>query len=1817
MNLSRFSLNPGILTRVIPSIAFVIAWSLGLCMNLELRSQTLSGTLEADENWSGEIILEGDVWIPAGVTLTIAPGATIKSHPLQDTNQTSDRSRVELMVDGGILVAVGTSDAPIQFLSNADIPEPGDWGGIQVNDGNVSLQHFIINDAYTALRFNDGDNRFNEYAISDGSISGSKARGLWLNGEGENVRSILFNRLTIQDTFTDPDSNPELEGVGVFLEGPAELVDCRILNSARVGVLMDTSDPDVILTRCEILGSGRTGVFNDQYGSLTISDSNISDNGLFGLETDGGQLTLENTAIRGNSGGIKVYLWYGNDATIRNCFIENNRGEGNGDGIHIYQAHNGSVITIEGNTIHNNRWDGLEFSTGNYDISFSISGNTITQNNIGVLYRDGLDKVLSFSGNHIADNAQAEVHDENNWPIVADGNSWGTALSTELSQSVWNFAHIYDARDNWYVGQVLIRDWYAEDATSETPGELLSFNYQRPGITQIVSGEITDQQIWSGNVLITGDVVIQPGGVLIIEPGTRVLFEPLRDTENSYWHSRSELVLQGGSLIAEGTSENPIRFTSASPEFRPQEDWIGDWRGFRINDGDIAMKHFEISFATYGMQFNDIDTRFNSYDISDGVIHDSRRSGILFDSAEDRTQLTTLSKITIQDTHTDSDWNFNAIGIGEWNFNANGIGIWAQSPIELVECFITRSDRDGIFALDRAGVILTDSQLIANGRNGVYCEGTQVRIEGSMISESGSDGVKISGAGLEVFDSEIIDNSAAGINATPFTNDDFNVQNSLISGNEEGINFRNGWNNTDITIAGNQIVNNTGDGLVLDPGNSESLRFTETGISGNLISGNLVGLRYGDGLDRVLNLRQNHIANNTAYEIYNENNWPIVADGNSWGEETTQELLESKLNLTQIHDTRDDVEIGQVLIRDYFTTSAVDENPGTPQPFDYSRPGLGQVVSGSIVEDQTWSGHVLVTGDVLIEPAATLTIAPGTLVEFELLRDTNVSGWWLSRSELIVNGGNLIANGAVDNPIVFTTSSPDSRAPEDYPGDWLGLRLNDGNMELTHFEIHYAMYGIVFNDNDNRFSEISVSDGLITRSNRAGVWFNGEGGNVQPITVSRLVIEDSEKVDNSNWGLSVYAEGPAVLNEIHAYRSERYSIQVSGTHVDLLDSTITGSGHHGIYVWEGSIHLDNCLVARGDVSGLYAGHSTVSILNSEFTENQGWGANIDEVHSGNGVTLFNSIFESNEHGFSIQYTSDSVAPLSLTQNYVVNNNSHGIVLETTTTSVFPDEFEFSENTIANNENGLISQYRSGTLNVFDSDIFNNRALDIKTERAAGILLNNSYLGEITATEMANEEENLTLIYDQVDNGSSGPVTIEELRASSRQTSPSFRIQPKSSLTSIGSSAEFYGLAEGTPLISYQWFLNGEAISRATNSLYRVNLVTSSRLGEYHVVATSAHGNVTSDTATLQLDIPPTAPTITVQPQSVTVDEGGVFFLTITAEGTEPFSYQWFKNETAITGETSQTLNVASAQMSDSAAYSVQVSNAAGSVMSAIAVVVVDDDGSNTVESDFHPADMDEDNQIVISELTEYGSAWKQGETWSVGPNPIPIAYVTRAGTLWKGGEDYEKDPNGDEAPLWWVNPGAALRSLSFPSNSPIQSSAVRTVDGSLITVEIQPKASTLSYAVEEIIPIGYDILQISDAGVYDAITRRIRWGVFMDNQSRRLTYQLVALAEVSTYPTIHGGASMDGGIITILQQSEVNDPNPLLPRLTLTIGSDGNPLGTITGQAGKVYIIESTDSLANGQWEEMLSVFMEKSTQNWVGKTFTASGQKFYRVRIQ
>ena len=74
------------------------------------------------------------------------------------------------------------------------------------------------------------------------------------------------------------------------------------------------------------------------------------------------------------------------------------------------------------------------------------------------------------------------------------------------------------------------------------------------------------------------------------------------------------------------------------------------------------------------------------------------------------------------------------------------------------------------------------------------------------------------------------------------------------------------------------------------------------------------------------------------------------------------------------------------------------------------------------------------------------------------------------------------------------------------------------------------------------------------------------------------------------------------------------------------------------------------------------------------------------------------------------------------------------------------------------------------------------------------------------------------------------------------------------------------------------------------------------------------------------------------------------------------------------------------------------------------------------EAPGHPADTNNDWRLSINEITAYGAAWKRGDPWQSGPNPIPIDYVTNAGALWKTGEQYQYDSTKNP-PLCWI--GAA------------------------------------------------------------------------------------------------------------------------------------------------------------------------------------------------
>jgi len=103
---------------------------------------------------------------------------------------------------------------------------------------------------------------------------------------------------------------------------------------------------------------------------------------------------------------------------------------------------------------------------------------------------------------------------------------------------------------------------------------------------------------------------------------------------------------------------------------------------------------------------------------------------------------------------------------------------------------------------------------------------------------------------------------------------------------------------------------------------------------------------------------------------------------------------------------------------------------------------------------------------------------------------------------------------------------------------------------------------------------------------------------------------------------------------------------------------------------------------------------------------------------------------------------------------------------------------------------------------------------------------------------------------------------------------------------------------------------------------------------------STRYNTVSGNVSVTVNAVLTAPSITSSPASLTVNGGSLASFSVTATGTAPLGYQWRKNGTNLSGGTSSTYVIASAQTTDAGSYSVVVSNSAGSVTSASASLTV-------------------------------------------------------------------------------------------------------------------------------------------------------------------------------------------------------------------------------------------------------------------------------------
>ncbi len=219
---------------------------------------------------------------------------------------------------------------------------------------------------------------------------------------------------------------------------------------------------------------------------------------------------------------------------------------------------------------------------------------------------------------------------------------------------------------------------------------------------------LTDDETWSGEILVTGDVDVPKGITLTINAGTVVKFRHYRGYREVY--KRLGMTVSG-TLKAVGTPENQIWFTSDA------KDAInGDWRMIRFMNAEkeSRIKYAILEFAQQGI---------NMWNSSPTISH----------------------------------------SIVRWN---NWEGIYLESYCEpLIEyCLIYENGYNGIAMEQFNNATLQYNTIWRSGTNGVHIDASTARVEHSIVKENHANGLSVDDHGtLIALNNTLQDNYQAGI----------------------------------------------------------------------------------------------------------------------------------------------------------------------------------------------------------------------------------------------------------------------------------------------------------------------------------------------------------------------------------------------------------------------------------------------------------------------------------------------------------------------------------------------------------------------------------------------------------------------------------------------------------------------------------------------------------------------------------------------------------------------------------------------------------------------------------------------------------------------------------------------------------------------------------------------------------------------------------------------------------------------------------------------------------------------------------------------
>ena len=942
----------------------------------------------------------------------------------------------------------------------------------------------------------------------------------------------------------------------------------------------------------------------------------------------------------------------------------------------------------------------------------------------------------------------------------------------------------------------------ADPPNIETPGTGVTVTIDSTLPT--TSGALTGDETWSGTVTLTGDVTVPSGVSLTIAPGTTIQFQALNDDQSGGENtSRIELIVDG-SLTADGSS-SPIVFTSTSGS-KAKGDWYGIRVKDESSDKTVTLSHVTVEYAqkgvdlsanTYACNVNIIDSSF-SY-LSGDAIYIYGESGATINlnvngnSVSDTDGNGIYSEVTGNSTHLAGSIQGNTVsasgsygiylythnnalstisiednmvsGSSQYGIYLYSYGTYAnKSEIEVIHNMIsntgTNTSHSGIYCDARysdMALHIYDNEVFDNAGNGIYCYqhyGSNTLypdITNNRVYANGGDGINCNDSYLEpvITLNTVYENGGNGIycNANSaakilfnniYLNADFDLVNDSVNSIDARYCFWGDATTAEMTSAGGlddissiyDIFDDNTKGLVnytrwmsseIDTSPLRLSRITDPASGAILNEGEITlsGIAYAtDGIERI--------------EV-------SMDDGNTWQDALVND---THIGKTLWYYTIDDIYNGSYSVRcRVVDRNGIAESPGDEVTFtiDSNEPTR----AGTIVSDETWSGTVELQGDVMVPQGVTLTILPGTTVEFPQFFDITLGGDDNSRSELIINGS-LMAEGESGSPIVFTSDAGGSAQK----GDWVGIYVT-GNIRLRYATVEYGEYGIKADFNED-LDSLLVSNSTIQHN--AGNGVDIEAGNNANVQVD---IEDSLITDNDGTGIFC--------------RSYTNSTLITAT---FLSNEISDNGNYGIYCFSDGGSGNPAITASIDSNTIH-GHTTYGIygyttssaisdfyINNNIIYQSGIGiyANYSWAGSDCELNILNNTLHDGVQGLEINTYYTNISPL-IQDNIIYDHASDGVQCSFTGSDTYVLAPQIDGNQVHNNAGNGVYLKVNQQITMSNNSMYDNADYDLYNDYTFDITAAGNWWGTTTTSEMENASNptDITKIYDSYDESGKGTV----------------------------------------------------------------------------------------------------------------------------------------------------------------------------------------------------------------------------------------------------------------------------------------------------------------------------------------------------------------------------------------------------------------------------------------------------------------------------